>query len=83
MDLNTALYLQAGTKLRGGAFTTGKMLGQGGFGITYLGSDVRLRRAVAIKEYFPQGGTAAGRHHSITRRWNDSRGFSGFQATLY
>jgi serine/threonine protein kinase len=44
-----------GTKLQGGAFSLGKILGQGGFGITYLGSDVRLRRAVAIKEFFPQG----------------------------
>lgn len=30
-----------------------KILGQGGFGITYLGRDNRLERYVAIKEYFP------------------------------
>ncbi len=44
--------LPLGTKLRGGAYAVGKVLGQGGFGITYLGSDTRLRRAVAIKELF-------------------------------
>jgi serine/threonine protein kinase len=35
-------------------YSIGKVLGQGGFGITYLGSDSGLKRAVAIKEFFPQ-----------------------------
>jgi serine/threonine protein kinase len=47
--------LQAGTKLNNGKFTVGKVLGQGGFGITYLGGDASLGRSVAIKEFFPQG----------------------------
>ena len=47
--------LTAGTRLQGGVYSIGKVLGQGGFGITYLGTDTRLRRLTAIKEFFPQG----------------------------
>ena len=36
-----------------GNYRIEKVLGQGGFGITYLGRDDRLERYVAIKEYFP------------------------------
>jgi F-box protein 11 len=46
--------LPVGTRLHGGLYSIGKVLGQGGFGITYLGSDSGLKRAVAIKEFFPQ-----------------------------
>lgn len=34
-------------------YTIDKVLGQGGFGITYLAHDQNLDRAVAIKEYLP------------------------------
>lgn len=33
-------------------YTVGKCLGQGGFGITYIGYDVNIQRKVAIKEFF-------------------------------
>ena len=39
----------------GGRYIIGKMLGQGGFGITYIGFDVKLEEAVCIKEFFPSG----------------------------
>ena len=52
--------LRPGTQLQGGLYAVGKVLGQGGFGITYLGSDARARRAVAIKEFFPHGSARHG-----------------------
>jgi hypothetical protein len=47
-----ALVLPSGTKLSG-RYRVGRLLGMGGFGITYIGRDERLHAMVAIKEYFP------------------------------
>jgi serine/threonine protein kinase len=38
------------------------VLGQGGFGITYLATDTQLEHRVAIKELFPDGSTRSGTH---------------------
>lgn len=44
--------LRLGTILEG-KYIVGKVLGAGGFGVTYIGFDASLERIVAIKEYLP------------------------------
>ena len=46
--------LFAGTVLQS-RYIVGKVLGFGGFGITYKAYDTKLERMVAIKEYYPAG----------------------------
>lgn len=48
------LALPRGTILNG-RYMAGRVLGVGGFGITYLGYDLVLEIRVAIKEYMPSG----------------------------
>lgn len=57
-----------------GKYRVGRVLGQGGFGITYVGFDVNLELKVAIKEYFPDG--FAMRDHNVSNeiQINDENG---------
>jgi serine/threonine protein kinase len=61
--VNCAAPLTSDTLLSGtvlGTYRLDRVLGQGGFGITYRAFDSRLGRAVAIKEFFPNGSTRYG-----------------------
>lgn len=59
-------------------YVIGKVLGEGGFGITYLGYDLTLEMKIAIKEYYPAG--------YVTREiqnGNTVTTFSGEKAEFY
>ena len=45
-------HLPPGTILQE-RYLVGRVLGEGGFGITYIGCDLRLELKIAIKEYYP------------------------------
>ena len=54
--------LPCGTILNG-RYVVGKVLGQGGFGITYIGYNLSLEMPVCIKEYFPSGAMRSSREN--------------------
>ena len=55
LDADAPLHhLRPGTVLNK-KFLVGKAIGQGGFGITYIGRDLMLDIRIAIKEYYPSG----------------------------
>ncbi len=58
-------FLPRGTELQGGRFAVGRVLGEGGFGITYKGAHKSLQRAVALKELFPAGAVRVGTRVSV------------------
>ena len=72
------MALPPGTRLNGGAFSVGRVLGQGGFGITYKGNDINLARLVAVKELFPDGSRRQGLivvppHNVSESEWKTTR----------
>ena len=54
-----------------GKYLLGRVLGQGGFGITYIGWDIALERKVAIKEYYPSGQVV--RQDGLSLQWYDTQ----------
>jgi len=57
--------LPPGTVLQN-RYLLGKVLGQGGFGITYMGYDQTLGIPVAVKEYYPSGLVMRECSHSLS-----------------
>lgn len=51
-------------------FYVGKALGEGGFGITYIGRDINLDMKIAVKEYYPNG--YVNRNNTVSLQVNNS-----------
>ena len=71
----TPYCLKPGTLLREN-YILGKVIGQGGFGITYIGWDISKKRKVAVKEFFPnalstrtEGATAVSCYNDKAERY--------------
>jgi len=76
---NEPHQLPVGTMLRG-QYQVGRVLGQGGFGITYLGWDTYLDVPVAIKEYYPNSLVNRESTQSLSVRFYTGTAVPGFQA---
>ena len=62
---NASHQIPIGTVLQA-KYRIGRVLGQGGFGITYLGWDEYLDVPVAVKEYYPSGMVMRDNTHSLS-----------------
>lgn len=51
----THSYALKGGIILNSRYITGKVIGTGGFGITYLSYDMKSENAIAVKEYYPHG----------------------------
>ncbi len=68
--------LPVGTELQGGTYYIGRVIGEGGFGITYMGWDKKFSCVVAIKEFYAK--TLANRHSSFSvniEPYSDAKGY--------
>lgn len=75
---NADHQLSVGSVL-GGRYLVGRALGQGGFGITYIGWDMQKGQKTAIKEYFPSGCAARKRDNYTLAPYSDSESQSIYE----
>ncbi|MDD7428908.1 MAG: protein kinase [Oscillospiraceae bacterium] len=69
-----------------GRYAVGRVIGMGGFGITYLAYDIKIGRKIAIKEFFPFGLAARGADHltvSVSMKENSPSVFQNGAERFY
>lgn len=69
--MTNVLALPSGTELVGD-FCIERVLGAGGFGMTYLAREMALNRQVTIKEYFPTDFATRGEGQAVVARAEDA-----------
>ena len=79
---NYPLALPEGSILAG-QFVIGKVLGQGGFGITYLAQDYFTKRKLAIKEFFPETVVTRNRRVSVSTFSKDKENNFAYGKTCF
>lgn len=62
--ISKSIYIKPGTIINN--YLVGRVLGHGGFGITYIGMNIDSGEVVAIKEYFPTGQTTRASQQSVS-----------------
>ena len=67
-----AQTLQPGTPLQGGKYVIKQVLGQGGFGITYVATHTSFNETCAVKEFFMKGVNERDGHSTMVRVSNSS-----------
>lgn len=78
---NGLSLLPAGTVLTGGSlehsYQIGAVLGQGGFGVTYIALDLATLQRVAIKEYFPTSCAQRGHNGTVEPKMGQDAVYEG------
>ena len=82
--LNVAPYQLPPRTIIGGKYMIGKVLGEGGFGITYIAYDLNLEIVIAVKEYYPSGLATRSNTDSITVQTfgNDNEEYFNYRQQL-
>lgn len=76
-------YLAVGTLLRGGRYRIERYLASGGFGKTYVASDLTFEKTVVIKEFYIKGTCVRHGDNSVTVSQSDNAPLFDAQRTKF
>lgn len=74
-------HIKPGTVLRE-KYLIGRALGEGGFGITYIGRDLTLDMRIAVKEFYPNGYSHRNHNYTNDVTWTQSNHGQNFEKDM-